>query len=219
MIEELLFAADDHSRDPATRVREVLGSRGLHEATLLPQPARWFGLWQVVNDRGEEFVTPVASTVQGEPVLRQLPTGPMQTLDEESPAWAVTLEGRPDPGEDTDQMIQAARATFDAAESEIVLVRLVWVGIVEFGLQYRGHSFSATQILGTDRVLLAALPAPEPAPQANHERLLAFGAFSVGALLFGLLVTDPVLRLMAESGWLTVGALYWWVRRDLGAWR
>ncbi len=59
LVEELLLAADDHSRDPATRVREAFGCRGLREVVLSPSPHRWVGIWQVVNDEGEEFLSPV----------------------------------------------------------------------------------------------------------------------------------------------------------------
>ena len=58
LVEELILAADDRTRDPATRVREALGSRGLRGATLNPQAPRWAGLWQVVNEDGEEFLAP-----------------------------------------------------------------------------------------------------------------------------------------------------------------
>lgn len=219
LVEELIFAADDRTRDPATRVREALGSRGLQGARVTPRDCRWFGVWQVVNADGEEFVAPVAATLGEEPVIRILPAGPMKALGEDEPSWATDLPTRPAPGEDTEEVIAAARATFDAAETDVVLVRLLWLGIAEFDLEYSGRRFAATQILGTDRVLFETLPARRTMPEAVHERLVAFSVFVAGAIGLGLLVPGPMERLAFEAGWLLLGALYWMVRRDAGALR
>lgn len=214
LVEELILATDDHTRDPATRVREELGSRGLRGATITPQPSRWAGLWQVVNEDGEEFLAPVASTVVDEPVLRALPAGPLRTLGDDPPGWASDLPERPATDHDSESVVQAARAAFDAAESPVVLVRLVWIGIAEFTASYGGQGFGVVQVLGTDRVIFETLPAARTSSSVVKERLLAFGTFVGGAAVLGVIIPEAGPRLAFELGWLALGSLYWMIRRD-----
>jgi hypothetical protein len=214
LVEELLLAADDHSRDPATRVREALGSRGLRGAAIHPRAKRWVALWQVVNEDGEEFLSPVAATTGAEPVLRTLPAGPMRQPDDDPPSWTANLDPRPPIGEDADTIVAAARASFDDADTPVVLVRLVWVGVAEFNASYGGRSFGVLQILGTDRVIFESLPEVRSSGSLIPERLAAFGLFLVGAVAVGLLVDEAMPRLAFEAGWLALGTLFWLVRRD-----
>ena len=113
-----------------------------------------------------------------------------------------------------ESVVQAARADFDAAESPVVLVRLVWIGIAEFMASYAGQSFGVVQVLGTDRVVFETLPAARASSSAVKERLLAFGAFVAGAAALGLIVAEAGPRLAFELGWLALGSLYWMIRRD-----
>ena len=212
--EELLLAADDRTRDPATRVRDELGSRGLGGADLTAHPPRWVGLWQVVNEDGEEFLGPVRATMTAEPILRALPAGPLRTTDEEPPSWVSALSERPPVDRDGEAVVEAARATFDDAESPVVLVRLVWTGVAPFTVGYSGRTLGALQILGTDRVVFESLPEPQSSSPLVKERLLAFLLFVMGAVAVGVAVNQPGPRFALELGWLGLGALYWMIRRD-----
>ena len=214
LVEELLLAADDRTRDPATRVREALGSQGLRGATVHPRAKRWVALWQVVNEDGEEFLSPVSATSLEEPVLRSLPAGPLRLLVEDQPSWVTNLDPRPSIDEDADTIVKAAQANFDEPESPVVLVRLVWIGVAEFMVSYDGQSFGALQVLGTDRVVFESLPAVRSSASLIPERLAAFGIFIAVAIAMGLLVDDPGPRLVVEAGWLALGTLFWLIRRD-----
>ncbi|RKZ13507.1 hypothetical protein DRQ32_01435 [bacterium] len=216
IMEELILAADDHTKDPATRVREALGSRGFERATLTPRPARWIGIWQVVNDDGEEFTAPVTSVGQDDAFLRTLPAGPLQGLAAEAPAWVSDLPPRPDTDHDSRTIVEAARADFDSPEANVVLVRLVWIGIQEFMVGHQKRGFAATQIIGTDRVLFESLPSARTMPAPVTERLAAFAVFAAGALILGVLVQDSIARLAFELGWISLGAAFWIIRRDAG---
>jgi hypothetical protein len=217
LVEELLLAADDHSRDPATRVREAFGCRGLREVVLSPSPHRWVGIWQVVNDEGEEFLSPVQHGEVGERVLRVLPAAPLRTLDDEPPGWARDMPPRPSPEHDADSIVEAARANFDSPDSDVVLVRLVWMGVAEFTVGYGDEISGAVQILGTDGVIFENLPETRTTALAIPERLYAWGLFVIGALLLGIMVPEPGPRLAFEVAWFAFASLYWLIRRDRGA--
>ena len=171
-------------------------------------------LWQVVNEQGEEFLSPVAVTATDEPVLRTLPAGPLRPPEDDPPSWTANLAPRPPTDEDADTIVSAAQATFDDAESPVVLVRLVWVGIAEFTASYTGSSFGVMQILGTDRVIFDSLPAARSSSALIPERLVAFALFVTGAVALGLIVGDAGPRLAFEAGWLALGTLFWLIRRD-----
>lgn len=216
LVEELLLAADDHSRDPATRVREAFGCRGLGDVVLTPSPHRWVGLWQVVNDEGEEFLSPVQHGDVGERVLRTLPAAPLRTPDDQPPGWARDLPPRPSPEHDADSIVEAARATFDSPDSDVVLVRLVWMGVAEFTVRYGDENSGAVQILGTDRVIFENIPEVRTTAPVVPERLYAWGLFVSGALLLGMLVPEAGPRLAFETGWFAIAGFYWLIRRDRG---
>jgi hypothetical protein len=214
LVEELVLATDDHSRDPATRVREALGSRGLRGTAVTPQPARWAALWQVVNAEGEEYLSPALASDGTELPVRTLPAGPLRLLTEDLPGWTASLGPRPSTEETADSIVDAARATFDKADADVVLVRLVWVGVQEFGLRWAGESFGAIQILGTDRVIFDRLPRQRATAPLIPERLALFGGFAAAAIAVGVLVKDPVARLVMEAALMAAGTLIWMVRRD-----
>lgn len=214
LVEELVLAADDRSRDPGTRVREALGSRGLRGATVHSRAKRWVALWQVVNEDGEEFLSPVAATTSEEPVLRTLPAGPLRLLTDEPPSWTTALDPRPAIDEDADTIVLAAQASFDNPECAVVLVRLVWAGAAEFTVSYAGQSFGALQILGTDRVIFETLPDARTTGALIPERLAAFTVFIAGAIAVGVFVDEAGPRLAFEAGWLALGTLFWLIRRD-----
>jgi hypothetical protein len=216
LVEELLLAADDRTRDPATRVREALGSRGLRAATVHSRAQRWAALWQVVNEHGEEFLAPVSSTTATEPALRSLPAGPLRLLDDDPPSWTTGLDPRPAIDQDADTVVKAAQASFDDADSAVVLVRLVWIGVAEFKVSYRGQTFGALQVLGTDRVIFETLPDARTSEALIPERLATFAAFIVGAILLGVVVDEAGPRLALEASWLALGTLFWFIRRDRG---
>jgi hypothetical protein len=211
LVEELLFAADDHSRDPATRVRDALGSRGLAETSIRPGPLRWVGLWQVVNEQGEEFLACTGRRTDAPP-LKGLPTGPLVGIGEQPPGWVSSLPERPVPEHDPETIVDAARAEFEQDEAAVTLIRLVWIGVAEFLLDFRGHSFGALQILGTDRVQFEGLPEAGSMQAVVPERLLAWTVYAIGALALGLLVSEPGPRLAFELGWFGLAGAVWLVR-------
>lgn len=216
LVEELILAANDHSRDAATRVREAFGCRGLGDVVLTPSPHRWVGLWQVVNDEGEEFLSPVQQGEFGERVLRTLPAAPLRAPDEDPPGWARDLPPRPSPEHDADSIVEAARANFGSADSEVVLVRLVWIGVAEFMVRYGDQTSGALQILGTDRVIFENIPERKTMLPVVPERLFAWGFFVAGALLLSMLIPEPGPRLAFELGWFALASMYWLIRRDRG---
>ncbi len=216
IVEELILAADDHSRNPATRVREALGCRGLGNVELTPSPPRWVGLWQVVNDDGEEFLSPVQHGEVGERVLRSLPAAPLRTPDDELPGWARDLPPRPSPEHDADSIVEAARANFDSTDADVVLVRLVWMGVAEFTIRYGDDTSAVVQILGTDRVIFENLPVARTTASVVPERLYAWGLYVSGAVLLGMLIREAGPRLALELGWFAIASLYWLIRRDRG---
>ena len=105
----------------------ALGSRGLRGTAVTPQPARWAALWQVVNAEGEEYLSPALANDGTELPLRSLPAGPLRLLTEDLPGWTASLGPRPSTEETADSIVDAARATFDKADADVVLVRLVAV--------------------------------------------------------------------------------------------
>lgn len=215
LVEELVLAADDHSRDPATRIHEALGRRGLVATALHPRTPRWVGVWQVVNEDGEAFNAPVRATVQHEPVIRTLPAGTLRGIEEGPPAWAGQLPARPELDEDSRTIVEAARADFDAQDAPVTLVRLVWIGVAEFVVNVGEDAFQVAQILGTDRVVFERAPAaPAPGPPVG-ERLFSWAVFLAGAVVLGVVVRDPGARLASEVGWLALGLFFWLLRRDV----
>jgi hypothetical protein len=169
-----------------------------------------------VNDDGEEFLSPVQHGEVGERVLRALPAAPLRTPDDELPGWARDLPPRPSPEHDADSIVEAARANFDSPDSDVVLVRLVWMGVAEFTVGYGDEISGAVQILGTDRVIFENLPEARTTASVVPERLYAWGLFLSGALLLGILVREAGPRLAVETGWFAFASLYWLIRRDRG---
>lgn len=210
VLEELIVVGACEPSLATMRAKETLQRRGVRGARVTARPMRWSPLWQVLSDAGDEFVRSGNLETSRLEASMRMPTARLVSAEEGDPVSRA--HPRPDPSVALEEIIRAARATFDDGDAPLTAVRLVWIPICDLELTVCGVRAQGLYVGGSDEVLFESLPPEATDPPARPDRLLAFAGFMAVAGSIGMMVNDPLARAFALAGWLACAWTVWGTR-------